>query len=224
MAQEADEGIAYLRALKRPENSHAATAVAPALSSRPAAASPAEAGNARERFPGSEKRRSPRYHCEGSVAIQEDGCDVHTWATFTDISLHGCYVEAQATYPVGTVLHLKLEANGVRVECKAASVRVNYPYLGMGISFVDLSEENRKALKDLLASISRPSVIMGPGFIATLPETASSEASHAVPDPAAAVRALFVFFENRHMLTRDDFLVILAKSQAAAHMPPSPKR
>jgi hypothetical protein len=228
MAQDTDEGIAYLRALKRPENSHAATAAAPALETRTdtrpsVGAAAGEAGNPKERFQGSEKRRSPRYHCEGSVQIQEDGRDVHTWATFTDISLHGCYVEAQATYPVGTALHLKLEANGVRVECKAASVRVSYPHLGMGISFLDMSEENRKGLKDLLATIARPSVIMGPGFIATLPETASSEASHAVPDPAAAIRALFVFFENRHMLTRDDFLATLAKSQAAAHASPSPK-
>ena len=34
--------------------------------------------------------------------MREEGCDVRTWATFTDVSLHGCYVEAQATYPVGT--------------------------------------------------------------------------------------------------------------------------
>ena len=223
MAQE-DEGIAYLRALKQPEHSHAATAVAPALPTKPAVASASEVGNTQERYQGSEKRRSPRYHCEGSVEIQQDGRDVRTWATFTDISLHGCYVEAQATYPVGTHLHLKFEANGVRVECKAASVRVNYPYLGMGISFVDMSEENRKGLKDLLATISRPSVIVGPGFIATLPETASSDASRAVLDPAAAIHALFVFFENRHMLTRDDFLVILTKSQATAQVPPSCKR
>ena len=224
MAQETDEGISYLRALKQPEHSPAATAVAPALDTRPAAGSATEVSNTTERYPGSEKRRSRRYHCEGSVEIQEDGCDVHTWATFTDISLHGCYVEAQATYPVGTVLHLKLEADGVRVVCKAACVRVSYPYLGMGISFVDMSEENRSGLKEMLGTVSRPSVIMGPGFIATLPETASPEASHAVPDPAAAIRALFVFFENRHMLMRDDFLVILAKSQATAQVPPSPKR
>jgi hypothetical protein len=48
--------------------------------------------------------------------MREEGCDVRTWATFTDVSLHGCYVEAQATYPVGTVLHMKLETNGLRLE------------------------------------------------------------------------------------------------------------
>ena len=219
MAQDTDEGIAYLRALKPPDHSHAATAVAPAPETSAPAGPATAGGDAESRYQGSEKRRSPRYHCEGSVEIQEDGCDVRTWATFTDISLHGCYVEAQATYPVGTALHLKLEANGVRVECKAASVRVSYPYLGMGISFVDISEENRKGLKELLGTISRPSVIMGPAFIASLPATAPADKSHAVPDPAAAIQALFAFFENRTILMRDDFLVILAKSQANAPQP-----
>ena len=49
-------------------------------------------------------------------------------ATCTDLSLHGCYVEAQATDPAGTVWHLKLEANGLRVQSKGSS-RVAYPYL-----------------------------------------------------------------------------------------------
>jgi hypothetical protein len=66
--------------------------------------------------------------------MRELTCDAHTWETFTDISLHGCYVEAQATYPVGTVLQIKLEANGVKVEI-TGNVRVSYPYLGMGIAF-----------------------------------------------------------------------------------------
>lgn len=54
------------------------------------------------------------------------------WTTFTDISLHGCYVEATTAYRVGVKLGLKLEANGFRVEA-IGEVRVSYPHLGMGI-------------------------------------------------------------------------------------------
>ena len=50
---------------------------------------------------------------------------------------------------------MKLEANGVRVETKG-NVRVSYPYLGMGIAFAEMSEENRGPLRELLATISRP--------------------------------------------------------------------
>jgi hypothetical protein len=213
MAQESEEAVAYLRALKQPYGSQAGTAAALAREKSPASGSVALAGGGDPQYQGTEKRRSERYKCEGSVEIQEDGCDVHTWATFTDISLHGCYVEAHATYPVGTPLHLRLEANGVRVECKAASVRVSYPYLGMGIAFVEMSEVDHTRLKELLATISRPAVIMGPGFISTLPACGPMDAAIAIPDPAAAVRSLMAFFENRHMLMRDDFMKIIAKSQ-----------
>lgn len=207
MAEESNDGIAYLMALK-----HAAEPQAPPGEAHSSPISPAaQAGG---RFEGAEKRRSPRYKCEGSAQIREEGQEVHTWATFTDVSLHGCYVEAQATYPAGTILHLKLEANGIRVESRG-NVRVNYPYLGMGIAFVDMSEENQTHLRQLLATISRPCVIMGPGIASSLPANAPLEAVPLISDPAVAVRALVDFFESRQMLMREDFLRILRKSQNA---------
>ena len=213
MAQESEEAVAYLRALKQPYSPQAGTATAPALENNAAATGVAVVRQSDHPHLGAEKRRSARYACEGSVEIQEDGCDVRTWATFTDVSLHGCYVETHATYPVGTPLHLRLDANGVRVECKAASVRVTYPYLGMGIAFVEMSDVNHTRLKELLATILRPAKIMGPGFISTLPACGPMDNTIAIPDPGAAVRCLMAFFENRHMLMRDDFMKIIAKSQ-----------
>jgi hypothetical protein len=214
MAQEIDEGVAYLRALKRSGSSIAATAAATARDiTAPGHSAPdGAAADSTERFQGSEKRRSPRYKCEGSAEMREEGCDVRTWATFTDVSLHGCYVEAQATYPVGTVLHMKLEANGMRLEA-TGNVRVSYPYLGMGVAFVELSEANRAQLRQMLSQISRPSAIMGPGIASTLPASGPLDAVPAIADPAAAMQALTEFFESRQMLMREDFLRILRKSQ-----------
>jgi PilZ domain-containing protein len=154
MTEELNEGTAYLRALKQATGALSGAAAAPAreqgrlidnLSTVPGS----------ESFQGAEKRRSPRYKCEGSVQLREEGCDVRTWSTFTDISLNGCYVEAQATYPAGTLLHMKLESNVIRVEIKG-KVRISYPYLGMGIAFEEISEENANHLKQLLASLSVP--------------------------------------------------------------------
>jgi hypothetical protein len=202
MAEETNEGAAYLRALKLTAPSDAATAVAPAretgLEEQAPSGGVADSG---ERFQGAEKRRSRRYRCEGSAQLREEGrAEVRTWATFSDVSLHGCYVEAQSTYPARTILHMKLKANDFRVEGKGI-VRVNYPYLGMGIAFADMSAENLAQLRGLLSTISRPTVVMGPG-------TASSRASGGtlevplISDPASAVRALTEFFENRQMLMR----------------------
>jgi hypothetical protein len=215
MAEETNEGVAYLRALKQSVGPVAATAAAPARTagSEKRADSSAAAADSGERFQGAEKRRSPRYKCEGSAELREDGREVRTWATFSDVSLHGCYVEAQATYPVGTILHMKLEANGFRVETEG-NVRVNYPYLGMGIAFVEMSEQNLEQLRGLLSTISRPTIVMGPRMASSLPPGgARGTVAPVIADPAAAVRALTEFFENRQMLMREDFLKILRQSQ-----------
>jgi PilZ domain len=143
--------------------------------------------------------------------MREADCDVHTWASFTDISLHGCYVEAQATYPVGTVLLLNLEAKGIRIESKG-TVRVSYPYLGMGIAFSDMSSESEAKLKELLASLSRPSMIMGPGIASTLPARGPLELPP-ITKPDAILEALAEFFRDRQMLMRDDFVRIVHQTQ-----------
>jgi PilZ domain len=212
MDQEINDGVAYLMALKQSTSPGTAAGVAPAREVEKAGESAPVAANPEEQFKGAEKRRSARYKCEGSAEIREDRCDVRTWATFSDISLHGCYVEAQATYPQGTLLHMKLEANGVRLETKG-TVRVSYPYLGMGIAFTEMSEDNVGHLKQLLARISRPCLVMGSGMASSIPGTDPLMSIPLLANPEAAVAAIVEFFESRRMLLRDDFLTILRKSQ-----------
>jgi hypothetical protein len=214
MAEENNEGIAYLMALKRSAATPAPEPESPTrIQTRPQdPASP-------NVYQGAEKRRSPRYKCEGSVEMREVGCDVHTWASFTDVGLHGCYVEAQATYPVGTILQLKLEANDVRIETKG-NVRVTYPYLGMGIAFVDLDEQNRERLRDLLASLSRPSAIVGPGIASSLPARGPLDLPP-IANPESALQALIDFFRDRQLLMREDFVRLLRQSQPGAQTNPS---
>ena len=211
MAEELIGGVAYLKALKQATGaqSAAAPAAAPEMDNPLEKASvPAESDS----FRGAEKRRSPRYNCEGSAEVREDGCDVRTWATFTDVGLHGCYVEAQATYPAGTLLHMKMEVSGIRFETKG-KVRVSYPYLGMGIAFEEMSDENLVRLKQLLASLSRPGVIVGPGANAPHPTTGPMEGIPSIANPEDAMRALIDFFEMHQVLMRDDFLKLVKKSQ-----------
>jgi hypothetical protein len=210
MSEENNEGIAYLMALKGSTGS-----AAPAPAREEISAERANEPNSKSpAYQGPEKRRSPRYQCEGSVQMREASCDVHTWATFTDISLHGCYVEAQATYPVGTVLQLRLEAKSIKVETKG-EVRVSYPYLGMGIAFSEMTGENQVLLKELLGSLSRPSVIMGPGIASTLPARGRLELP-VITCPDAVLQALVEFFRDRQMLMRDDFARIVRQSQTTA--------
>ena len=106
----------------------------------------------------------------------------------------------------------------MRLETKG-SVRVNYPYLGMGLAFADITAENHARLRELLDTITRPTVLMGPGMASSLPAGSPLDSVPLITDPKAALQALTEFFESRQMLMREDFLRILRKSQL-----PSTKR
>ena len=70
-----------------------------------------------------ERRRSPRYKCEGSAELGVGGTDVRTWGTLTDLSIHGCYIEMTATFPVGAMVDLVLEIEWPAGEREGRSAR-----------------------------------------------------------------------------------------------------
>lgn len=216
MASHCTDGASYLVALKQVVDPAAAAAAESAQGANVAIDHARSADPGPVAPSGAERRRSPRYACEGSAEIRQENQDVRTWATFTDVSVHGCYVEAAATYPVGTILHLKLEGNGFQI-FTTGSVRVSYPYLGMGIGFTEISEENKTRLRDLLRSITRPTVVMGSGSPSPRPSstTAQPQPALAGSDPASTVRALIEYFENRYMLTREEFWRILEQTRGS---------
>jgi hypothetical protein len=133
---------------------------------------------------------------------------VSTWATFTDISLHGCYIETPAPFAVGTYISLKLEVDGLRVEA-AGEVRTSFPGVGMGIFFTRMSEPDRARLRTLVKSFSQPSVVIG----AMRTQSSKPDASRAVTNPHAVLQALVTFFEDRQTMGREEFLAILRKNQ-----------
>jgi hypothetical protein len=211
-SKETNEGAAYLSALKNP-GAPPGAAAAPA-SAKPHSAEIPAGKVAPSSRPGAtriEKRKSPRFRCKGSAHLQENGT-VATWATFADISMHGCYVEASTPLRLGTVLNLSLEVNGFRVKA-AGEVRVVYPSLGMGIRFIKVSEADREQLRDLVASISRSSVILGSRAATRAPAIPQSDPPPGVGNPGAALLALQNFFEDRHVMGREQFLTILRNSQ-----------
>jgi hypothetical protein len=135
-----NSGADYLRRLKRDQEQQPQTYVEPAPAPAPADSDPQE------------RRRNPRYKCEGSATFRVEGTNVRTWGTFTDLSCSGCYVELKATFPAGAIIDLELELNGVRAQVKG-EVRVSYPFLGMGVAFRDLTTENRMQIQAMIESI-----------------------------------------------------------------------
>jgi hypothetical protein len=212
---ESSDGANYLSGLKQsgsPQAAGAAPARVPEAPRSTAAPATEAASSNKAGAVGVENRRSPRYRCKGSARLQVIGSTVAIWATFADISMHGCYVEAASPLGVGTVIGLQLEVNGFRVEATGV-VRVAYPSLGMGISFDKISEEDRERLRGLVRSISPPSVIVSPRVTPRSPLIPLSDASPPVANPGAALQAMLNFFEDRHIMGREEFLRILRKSQ-----------
>lgn len=157
-----------------------------------------------------EKRRSPRFKCEGSVEFFTEGGDARTWATITDISLTGCFVEVTATSAVNTAVNMVVDVQGVSVRVKGI-VKIFYPLLGMGIEFTDLSELERGALEGLLRRLAGE----------TLPqsETTLIHSSMAASEPLmimdtyAAINAVAKFFKTNQTLTKEHFTELIGKSQ-----------
>jgi len=212
-SDENDAGAAYLAALKRPTAGPATGAATERASDSAPPETHAGSGISVGRTgPVAEKRKSPRYRCQGSAHLRESGSGAAMWATFTDISLHGCYVEAAAGYPVGSAVVLTIEVNNFRVEA-TGEVRVSYPGLGMGISFTKISDEDRERLRALVRSLSQPSVILGARVVQRPPSSPQTTAVPGLANPGAALQAITRFFEDRHVLGREEFLRILRKSQ-----------
>lgn len=199
------DGADYLRKLKVGEQ---AAGLAPTSQSLVVAAPPAN-----EKPVVREKRASPRYACRGSARFRQLDSEVQSWGTFTDVSLHGCYVEVTATFPVGTRLSLSLELNGQRVSMMG-EVRVSYPFLGIGIAFREMSEENRQRLAEMMRAVA-----LAIRVAASERERSATDSkpggneSRDTPDPRRALEALVEFFDQRSLLSREEFYRLLRDSQ-----------
>lgn len=146
-----------------------------------------------------ERRASPRIRCSGSVEFRVDGAGVRMWGTLTDISLHGCYVEMNNTYPVDTKVNLVLKSFGMRIEV-AGVVRTSYSFLGTGICFAKIDPDEQRHLTQLIGALvgHRGSLPLHP------PEahTAVDEVLSAYP--SAFLREITEFFRANQLLSREE--------------------
>ena len=152
-----------------------------------------------------ERRQSPRLRCSGSVEFRAEGSDVRMWGTVTDVSLHGCYVEMNSTFPVDTKVNLVLKSFGIRIEA-SGTVRTSYPFLGMGICFADLEPERQLQLKQLLDALSGHSAVSN-GISAeekSMQEN-SMKGTLESADPRAFLDEITEFFRKKQLLSRDEF-------------------
>jgi hypothetical protein len=194
-----DDGATYLRRLKEQQE--------PAASDPAARSATPPAQIAPER---AERRRSPRYRCQGSAEFRAGDSDVRVWGTLTDISRHGCYVEMTSTFPAGTVVDLGMEVQGIRVRARA-TVCVSYPLLGMGIAFTEIERSQEAHLEQILSILGEH-----PGPIApdpALTEQHEVEEAVATVDPNALLEGITRFFALNRLLSRKEFIGIAKQTR-----------
>lgn len=197
-ASTGDEGVNYLRRLKGgAEGSPNAGGFAGEM---PSAASTA--------IPPQERRRDPRLRCSGSVEFRAEGNDGRMWGTLTDISMRGCYVEMHTTFPVGTRVSLVLKSFGIRIEV-AGTVRVAYPFLGMGIGFGEIEPAEQSHLKYLLDALSGRSAVPGKSAAEGNP----LEDTLVLGGPRDVLDAIAEHFQKNPLLNREEFQQIAKRIQ-----------
>jgi PilZ domain len=203
-ANKIDEPVSYLRRLKAdvsgtsPAPATTATSTTTATGSAtkdPAAASPGFV----------ERRLTPRMRCSGSVELHADDAGARLWGTLTDISLHGCYVEMNTTFPVDTRVHLVLKSFGLRIET-SGTVRATYPFLGMGILFADIKVEELRILEQLCSVLAGRNGISGAALAAK-----DNKDDLSSVDPKSLVGEIEEFFRRKPLLSREEFYAIAGR-------------
>ena len=98
---------------------------------------------------GRELRRSPRFPFVAVAELSHAESGEKLASTVAELSLNGCYVDMLNTFPVGSVMTIKIFAES---DCFQATAKVIYthPNLGMGMAFQEVSIKNGELLRGWL--------------------------------------------------------------------------
>ena len=189
-----DDGASYLRRLKAQPGEEP--------SSTPATVGPTAVAP-QNSVPEKDRRRSPRFKCAGSAEFTAEDGNVRMWGTLTDISLRGCSVEMSTTFPVDTKVALALDALGIRFRTRG-TVRISYPFLGMGILITEIEPDQKVLLEQLLSALAKSSSSSQPE---ATPHNSANDLFVGA-DPIAFLNELKRHFDSKALLSREEFFRI----------------
>jgi len=97
-------------------------------------------------------RRSSRVHCLREITVTYEGQNERTVVKAPDLSASGMFINTIRAFPEGAVLNLRfrLAVTNALVETRG-EVRHCLPGVGVGVEFVGLAPEARKAIERELA-------------------------------------------------------------------------
>jgi hypothetical protein len=98
-----------------------------------------------------EVRKHPRYKCHNSVEIHaQDGANF--WATISDISVGGCYVEMAIPFPKGTKVKVGIWIGKTKAWADGV-VAYSTPGFGTGVRFDKVSESDLEHIRQYVGTL-----------------------------------------------------------------------
>jgi len=97
-------------------------------------------------------RSSSRVHCLREITVTYEGQNEHTVVKAPDLSASGMFINTMRAFPEGAVLNLRfrLAVTNALVQTRG-EVRHCLPGVGVGVEFVGLAPEARRAIERELA-------------------------------------------------------------------------
>jgi hypothetical protein len=140
------------------------------------------------------------------VEFRVEGSAERLWGTLTNISLHGCHVEMNTTFPVGTKVNVVLKSFGIRIQAPG-TVRAMSPFLCMGIGFAELEPNQLANLKQLLDTLSGRIAVSNSAVV----EEYGIRDILASTDQRAFLEEIAKFFQKNQLLDRKEFHQIVKR-------------
>ncbi len=101
---------------------------------------------------GREKRKVPRIPLIATAEIVEPGTGTRLNARVSEISLHGCYIDAMNPFPAGTLIYLRIVRDAGTFVTRA-KIRYVHPGMGMGAVFVETPADQMAILEKWLVQL-----------------------------------------------------------------------
>jgi hypothetical protein len=99
------------------------------------------------------RRKSTRYRCNGGIELRRNENASPIFASLSDISLEGCYIEASSTLPSGSEVLFLMRARDLQIRGRAV-VKASDHAVGMGLEFLHLATEDLRKLEFLVGALA----------------------------------------------------------------------
>src|SRR5882724_571269 len=103
-----------------------------------------------------ERRRMPRYSFIATAEIVEERSEARIATRVSELSLQGCYLDMMNPFPTGTLVLVKIWGDAAYFEARAR-IAYAHEHLGVGITFLEVTEKFAPVLQGWLDEAERKS-------------------------------------------------------------------